>query len=143
MQHFLLHVKHLIDMAPRQLWADDFVEGVETWQGGPTLFVQHYATSVPMTFKGDGGSIMPIACAMLSEPTRALRMGYDFARGAANVEEPVLLAVSPTIGDPSHTIANSTIRRNEILDNYNISNPTSTHAQGIFVSNSTRNLCAP
>ena len=31
---------------------------------------------------------------MLSEPTRALRMGYDFARGVANVEEPVLLAVS-------------------------------------------------
>ena len=46
-----------------------------------------------MTFKGDGGTITPIACAMLSEPTRALRMGYDFARGAANVEEPVLLAV--------------------------------------------------
>jgi phytoene dehydrogenase-like protein len=28
-------------------------------------------------------------------------MGYDFARGAVNVEEPVLLAVSPTIGDPT------------------------------------------
>ena len=54
-----------------------------------------------MTFKGDGGAITPIACAMLSEPTRALRMGYDFARGVANVEEPVLLAVSPTIGDPT------------------------------------------
>ena len=36
---------------------------------------------------------------MLSEPTRALRMGYDFARGVANAEEPVLLAVSPSIGD--------------------------------------------
>ena len=34
-----IHIKHLIDMAPRKLWADDFVEGVETWQGGPTLFV--------------------------------------------------------------------------------------------------------
>ena len=96
-----IHIKHLIDMASRDAWADDFVEGVETWQGGPTLFVQHYATSEPMTFKGDGGNITPIACAMLSEPTRALRMGYDFARGVANVEEPVLLAVSPTIGDPS------------------------------------------
>ena len=84
-----------------QCWAEDFVDGVETWQGGPTLFVSHYATSEPMTFQGDGGAITPIACAMLSEPTRALRMGYDFARGAVNVEEPVLLAVSPTIGDPT------------------------------------------
>lgn len=96
-----IHVKHLIDMAPRELWAEDFVEGVETWQGGPTLFVSHYALSEPMTFKVDGGTVTPIAAAMLSEPTRALRMGYDFARGAANVDEPVLLAVSPTIGDPS------------------------------------------
>jgi phytoene dehydrogenase-like protein len=96
-----IHIKHLIDMAPRNLWADDFVDGVETWQAGPTLFVAHYATKVPMTFQGDGGAITPIACAMLSEPARALRMGYDFARGAVNVEEPVLLAVSPTIGDPT------------------------------------------
>jgi phytoene dehydrogenase-like protein len=96
-----IHIKHLIDMAPRQAWADDFVEGVETWQAGPTLFVQHYALKEPMTLKGDGGNITPIACAMLSTPTRALRMAYDFARGVANVEEPVLLAVSPSIGDPS------------------------------------------
>ena len=47
-----IHIKHLIDMAPREAWADDFVDGVETWQGGPTLFVQHYATSEPMTFQG-------------------------------------------------------------------------------------------
>ena len=51
-----IHIKHLIDMAPREAWADDFVDGVETWQGGPTLFVQHYATSEPMTFQGDGGT---------------------------------------------------------------------------------------
>lgn len=96
-----VHIKHLVEMAPRDAWADDFVEGVETWQAGPTLFVQHYALKEPMTLKGDGGDITPIACAMLSTPTRALRMGYDFARGVANVEEPVLLAVSPTVGDPS------------------------------------------
>ncbi len=70
-----IHIKHLIEMAPREAWADDFVDGVETWQGGPTLFVQHYATSEPMTFQGDGGPITPIACAMLSEPTRALAHG--------------------------------------------------------------------
>ena len=96
-----IHVKHLIEMAPRKHWADDFVEGIDSYKGGPTLFVSHYATKEPMTFAGDGGPITPIACAMLSEPTRALRMGYDFARGVANVDEPVLLAVSPTIGDPT------------------------------------------
>ncbi|MBM3528998.1 MAG: NAD(P)/FAD-dependent oxidoreductase [Alphaproteobacteria bacterium] len=97
-----IHVKHLIDMAPRQLWADDFVEGVGTYQGGPTLFVTHYALDGPMTFEVDGGrSIAPIAASILSAPTRALRMGYDFACGVANTDEPVLLAVQPTVADPS------------------------------------------
>jgi phytoene dehydrogenase-like protein len=96
-----IHIKHLVEMAPRKLWDDDFVDGVATWQGGPTLFVTHYATSEPMRFAVDGGSVAPIAAAMLSTPTRALRMGYDFACGVANTEEPVLLAVCPTIADAS------------------------------------------
>jgi phytoene dehydrogenase-like protein len=96
-----IHIKHLVGMAPRELWDDDFVDGVATWQGGPTLFVTHYATSEPMRFAVDGGTVAPIAAAMLSTPTRALRMGYDFACGVANTEEPVLLAVCPTIADAS------------------------------------------
>ena len=27
-------------------------------------------------------------------------MGYDYARGAVNIEDPVLLAVCPTVADP-------------------------------------------
>ncbi len=100
-----IHVKHLLGMAPRALWADDFVQGVETFQAGPTLFVTHYATTEPMRFSGDGGTIEPIAAAILSTPTRALRMGYDFACGAANVDEPVLLSVCPTVADPSQAPA--------------------------------------
>jgi phytoene dehydrogenase-like protein len=96
-----IHVKHLIGMAPRELWADDFIDGIASWQAGPTLFVTHYALSEPMTFKVDGGTVAPIAAAVLSAPTRALRMGYDFACGAVNIEEPVLLAVQPTIADPT------------------------------------------
>jgi phytoene dehydrogenase-like protein len=96
-----IHIKHLVEMAPRKLWDDDFVDGVATWQGGPTLFVTHYATSEPMRFAVADGSVAPTAAAMLSTPTRALRMGYDFACGVANTEEPVLLAVCPTIADAS------------------------------------------
>jgi phytoene dehydrogenase-like protein len=100
-----IHVKHLIEMAPRKLWDEDFLDGVRTWQGGPTLFVTHYATSEPMRFAVAGGTIAPIAAGLLSTPTRALRMGYDFACGVANVEEPVLLAVCPTVADPTQAPA--------------------------------------
>ena len=91
-----IHIKHLIDMAPRKLWADDFVEGVETWQGGPTLFVSHYATSEPMTFKGDGGddhadrlrhavgADAGAAHGLRLRPRRGERRGAGAARGLAH-----------------------------------------------------------
>ena len=100
-----VHIKHLVDMAPRAAWGEDFVDGVETWQAGPTLFVTHYATSEPMRFAVDGGTREPMAVGILSSPTRALRMGYDYARGAVNTEDPVLLAVCPTLADPGRAPA--------------------------------------
>ena len=65
-----IHIKHLVDMAPREAWGEDFVEGVSTWQGGPTLFVTHYATSEPMRFNVDGGTLTPVAVGTLSSPAR-------------------------------------------------------------------------
>src|SRR5499426_3510848 len=95
-----IHIKHLVGMAPRDAWGDDFVAGVDTWAAGPTLFVTHYATTEPMRFQVDGGTREPMAVGLMATPTRALRMGYDYARGAVNLEDPVLLAVCPTVVDP-------------------------------------------
>jgi phytoene dehydrogenase-like protein len=95
-----IHIKHLVDMAPRAAWGDDFVAGVATWQAGPTLFVTHYATTEPMRFAVDDGTREPMAVGTMATASRALRMGYDYARGAVNLEDPVLLAVCPTVVDP-------------------------------------------
>jgi phytoene dehydrogenase-like protein len=100
-----IHIKHLVDMAPRAAWGEDFVAGVETWQAGPTLFVTHYATSEPMRFAVAGGVLEPMAVGTMATATRALRMGYDYARGEVNVEDPVLLAVCPTLADPGRAPA--------------------------------------
>jgi phytoene dehydrogenase-like protein len=101
-----VHIKHLVEMAPREAWGDDFVAGVETWQAGPTLFVTHYATTEPMRFAVAGGGVRePMAVGIISNPMRGLRMGYDYARGEANVDDPVLLAVCPTIADPGRAPA--------------------------------------
>jgi hypothetical protein len=96
-----VHLKHLVDMAPRAAWGEDFIDAVDTWQAGLTMFVTHYATTEPPRCPVAGGTISAIATAILAEPTRSLRMGYDFARGAVNVEDPPLLAVCPTVVDPT------------------------------------------
>src|SRR5467141_3826022 len=49
-----IHIKHLVDMAPRELWGEDFIDGVDTWQAEHAMFVTHYATSEPPKFAVQG-----------------------------------------------------------------------------------------
>ncbi|MBZ5700872.1 MAG: NAD(P)/FAD-dependent oxidoreductase [Acidobacteriia bacterium] len=96
-----VHIKHLVDMAPREAFGKEFIEGVETWQAGITLFVTHYTTTEPPTYAVAGGTISPVASGAMATPERALRVGYDFACKRVNVEEPPLLVVCSTVADSS------------------------------------------
>jgi len=96
-----VHIKHLVDMAPAEAWGRDFIQGVETWQGGATLFVTHYATSEPPMYPVDGGYISSVGSGTLASSERALRIGYDYNRQAVNLEDPPLLVVCSTVADPS------------------------------------------
>lgn len=98
-----LHIKHLIDMAPRELWGQDFLDGVETWQPEHAMFVTHYATSEPPKFPVQGGILAPIEAGMMTSVDRALRFGYDDSRGVINLEEPPIQVITPTVTDPSRT----------------------------------------
>ena len=48
-------------------------QGVETWQGGPTLFAAHYATTEPPTYAVDGGALAPVASGTGLGGSRAAR----------------------------------------------------------------------
>jgi len=100
-----IHIKHLVDMAPHAAWGQDFIEGVATWQAGVTLFVTHYAITESPKCPVEGGTMSAITIGMLGTPERALRMGYDFARGAVNVDEPALAAICTTLVDPARAPA--------------------------------------
>jgi phytoene dehydrogenase-like protein len=100
-----IHIKHLVDMAPRESFGDDFIEGVETWKAGITLFVTHYALTEPPKFPVAGGTISPVAAGTMATPERGLRVAYDFACRAVNVEDPPLLMVCSSVADPSRAPA--------------------------------------
>src|SRR5438552_19010066 len=55
-----IHIKHLVDMAPRELWGADFIDGVDTWQAESAMLVTHCATSEAPKFAGDGGTLSPV-----------------------------------------------------------------------------------
>ena len=100
-----IHIKHLVDMAPKELWGEDFVFGVETWQAENAMFVTHYATSEPPIYKVDGGTLSPVESGILASPSRALRFGYDDARGAVNLEQPPLQIICCSVADATRAPA--------------------------------------
>jgi phytoene dehydrogenase-like protein len=101
-----IHVKHLVDMAPRELWGAEFVEGVEAWEAGLTLFATNYATTEPPKYAVAGGNTLsPVHSGMMASSDRALRMSYDYARGAVNTDEPPLHVICCSIADPSRAPA--------------------------------------
>jgi phytoene dehydrogenase-like protein len=100
-----IHIKHLVDMAPKEAFGEDFLSGVETWKAGITLFATHYATTEPPKFPVAGGTISSVASGTMATPERGLRVSYDFALRNVNVEDPPLLIVCSTVADPSRAPA--------------------------------------
>jgi len=94
-----VHIKHLVDMAPKELWGEDFLYGVETWQAENAMFVTHYATSEPPAYKVDGGTLSPVESGILASPYRALRFAFDDTRGVINLDEPPLQVICCSIAD--------------------------------------------
>ncbi len=96
-----LHVKHLVDMAPRELWPDDFVQNVALWRPEVAMFIAHYAVKEPPKYPVAGGTLSPCESVTLVNPARLLRLEFDDANGQIDTEDPPLQIVCPTVSDPS------------------------------------------
>ena len=96
-----MHIKHLVDMAPRELWGQDFVYGVDTWEGEISEVVTHYAVKEPPKYPIEGGTISPAESAILTSSDRLLRFAYDVQRGVPDIQEPPISVFCSTVADPS------------------------------------------
>jgi phytoene dehydrogenase-like protein len=96
-----IHIKQLVDMAPKELWGEDFLEGVDTWEAGLTLFATNYATTEPPRYKVAEGTLSPVHSGFMPSSERAMRMSYDYATGAVNLESPPLHVICCTLADPT------------------------------------------
>lgn len=101
-----IHIKHLVDMAPRDLWGEEFLEGVKLFQPEHAMFQFHYATSEAPKFPlSTGGTISPCEAAILPKPERILRLTYDDACGEVKLDDPPLQVVCPSVADPTRAPA--------------------------------------
>jgi phytoene dehydrogenase-like protein len=95
-----IHIKHLIEMAPAEVWDEQFRFGVETWRAGISMMATHYATIAPPTYGGSNGPITPLASGLAVSAERMLQVGYDFNRRRVAFDDPPLLVLCSTVTDP-------------------------------------------
>ena len=97
--------EQLVDMAPRELWPGDFIDGVNTWQPEYQMFASNYATTEPPAYPVAGGMLSPVHSELLASPERALRFAYDYAIGAVNVNDPPQHIICCSVADPTRAPA--------------------------------------
>jgi phytoene dehydrogenase-like protein len=100
-----IHVAHLPQLAPAELWGDDFLAGVDEWRPGVSMFVTHYATTEPPRYAVEGGDVEAVASGTADSVDRLLRVGWDVRCGALALDDPPLLVVCPTVADPERAPA--------------------------------------
>jgi phytoene dehydrogenase-like protein len=100
-----IHVRHLLDMAPREVWDDAFVYGVETLDLGLSLSVVHVAATQPPLFAGCEDEEVAVASGVAPWPEDTVRIGRDHRDGVPTTESANILVATPSVVDPTRAPA--------------------------------------
>jgi phytoene dehydrogenase-like protein len=97
-----IHVKHLPGIVGEEHLPADYLAGVARWKPNLTMFVSHYAlTEAPRFNDGEGGSRASVTMAALESLDAYETMLGGFRTGRVDLEQPVFLALTPTVIDPA------------------------------------------
>jgi phytoene dehydrogenase-like protein len=94
-----IHVKQLVEMAPKNLWGEEFLEGVEAFHIGPAGFNTHYALKSPLLYPKGNGTLSTVHSTTLSSPERGIRYEVELAVGDVDLTDPVLHIVQASSMD--------------------------------------------
>ena len=101
-----IHVKHVVNMAPRELWGREFLQNLEVFQPEHAMFSFHFATSEAPKYPLAGGvTIASNEAALMEHPESVLLMNSYNARGELFLDDTPLQIVNPSVGDPSRAPA--------------------------------------
>jgi phytoene dehydrogenase-like protein len=101
-----IHVKHLIDMAPRELFGDAVLDGVDLMTPEPGGFQFHYAFSeAPKYALASGGTIMSNEASIMENSASIYQVAIDDANGEFHLDDVALQICHPAIFDTSRVPA--------------------------------------
>lgn len=100
-----IHIKHLVDMAPEELWPEEFHYGVKTYHVGMPAHGTYLLTSAPPVFPTKDGGRTAVSAGYAGWSEDILQAQFDI-RNRRWVEQPVwLLVATPTLVDPDRAPA--------------------------------------
>ena len=94
-----IHVKHLPGIVGEENLPADYLAGVARWKPNLTMFVSHYALSEAPRFNDGEGSRASVTMGALESLDAYGAMLSAFRAGRIDVEQPVILALTPTVID--------------------------------------------
>jgi phytoene dehydrogenase-like protein len=101
-----IHLKHIVNMAPRELWGEEFTTMVDAFQPEHAMIQFHYATTeAPKYPLAGGGTISSTEAVLMDRAESVLLLNSYNARGEVWVEDTPLQIVSPSVGDPTRAPA--------------------------------------
>ena len=108
-EHFLarravvstIHVKHLLDMAPADVWPEDFRFGVETFDVGLSGFAVHHATTAAPVFETEDGPRRAVSAGLSGWPQEIVDHQRALRDDRYVDDVAWLLVATPTLTDPS------------------------------------------
>jgi phytoene dehydrogenase-like protein len=97
-----IHIKHLIDMAPRELWGDSLLDDVALMQPELAMFQFHYAFSEAPTYRlAANGTVSSCEASIMQYPESIFALNSDDAHGELHLDDCALQIVHPAVFDAS------------------------------------------
>lgn len=100
-----MHIKHLPDVVGEANLGPQFAAGIAYWKPSVTMFAAHYALSEAPKYRADTGPMESVTMGSLESLSSLNRMLTAFRAGRLDLDEPVVLALTPTVIDPSRAPA--------------------------------------
>jgi phytoene dehydrogenase-like protein len=100
-----IHIKHLPGIVGEENLPEAYRAGVGRWKPNVTMFVSHYALAEAPRFRGHHGTEPAATMGALESLDSFDRMMAAFRAGRLELDEPVFLALTPSVIDASRAPA--------------------------------------
>jgi phytoene dehydrogenase-like protein len=100
-----LHIAQLPSVVGEQNLTVDYRAGIERWKPSLAMFAAHYALSEAPRFRTEAGPMESVTMGGLESLAALHRMLSGYRSGRIDLEDPVFLAITPTVIDPSRAPA--------------------------------------